>query len=149
MPIWVVVEAWSISLASRYFGLLNGRIQRTIANRLDINNPKVLESWLRGISDLRNRCAHHSRIWNYASKNTLPMLKNDPFMDHWISDKTAMERLYGVAVVIARLMKIAGPNSNWFKEFGSIINDKPELPGCEYSGLGLAEATGFPHHLFN
>lgn len=149
MPFWVVVEAWSFGLASRYYELLKGRHQQMIAKRFGITNARVLGAWLRGISEFRNRCAHHSRIWNYASKNALPMLKGDPFMDHWISEPAAMQRLYGVAVVITRLMTVIGPNSKWFKEFAELVDQKPNLPGCEYSALGLMGFDGFPDHLFN
>ncbi len=148
MPFWVVVEAWSFGLASRYFGLLKRRHQLEIAKRFEIDNPKVLGDWLRGISDFRNRCAHHSRVWNYASKNPLPMLKGNEFMEHWIDDEASLQRLYGASVVIARLIKTIGPNSKWFKDFGGLIDQKPELPGCDFTALGIMQANRFPHELF-
>lgn len=41
MPFWVVVEAWSFGLASRYYGLLKGRYQQAIGRRFGIDNPSV------------------------------------------------------------------------------------------------------------
>ena len=149
MPFWVVVEAWSFGLASRYYGLLKGRYQQAIGRRFGIDNPSVLGGWLRGINDFRNRCAHHSRIWNYACKNPLPILPGDPFMDHWINSPAAMQRLYGLAVVIARLMTTIGPNSSWFREFALLLDSKPHLPGCDFTALGRPDSEGFPHHLFS
>lgn len=148
MPFWVVVEAWSIGLASQYYGLLKGRHQRSICRRFGIENPKVLAGWLRGINDLRNRCAHHSRIWNYTSRNPLPSLPGDPFMERWIHSQAAIQRLYGMAVVIARLMLSVGPNSSWFREFAILLDSKPCLPGCDFTAIGLPDLEGFPHHLF-
>lgn len=148
MPFWVVVEAWSFGLASRYYSLLRRRHQIEIASRFEIGNPKVLGDWLRGISDFRNRCAHHSRIWNYASKNPLPMLRGDAFMEHWICEEASLQRLYGVSVVIARLIKSIGPNSRWFKEFAHLVDQKPELPGCDFTAVGIMRSNRFPHELF-
>lgn len=149
MPFWVVVEAWSFGLASRYYGLLKRRHQLEIARRFDIDNPKVLGDWLRGISDFRNRCAHHSRVWNYASKNPLPALRADPFMEHWIHDEAALQRLYGVSVVIARLIRSIGPNSRWFREFADLVDQMPDLPGCDFTAVGLTGLTAFPHERFS
>lgn len=149
MPSWVVVEAWSFGLASRYYGLLKGRHQRSICHRFGISNPSVLGGWLRGINDFRNRCAHHSRIWNYACKNPLPTLPGDPFMEHWIKTPGSMQRLYGMAVVIARLMMTVGPSSSWFREFSQLLDSKPRLPGCDFAAVGLPDMEGFPHHLFS
>ena len=148
MPFWVVVEAWSFGLASQYYGLLKGRHQRSICRRFGIDNPKVLAGWLRGINDLRNRCAHHSRIWNYASRNPLPSLPRDSFMERWIDSRAPIQRLYGMAVVIARLMLSVGPNSAWFREFAILLDSKPCLPGCDFTAIGLPALVGFPHHLF-
>ena len=144
MPFWVVVEAWSFGLASRYYGLLKRRHQLEIAKRFEIDNPKVLGDWLRGISDFRNRCAHHSRVWNYASKNPLPMLKGDSFMEHWIDDEVSLQRLYGASVVIARLIKTIGPNSKWFKDFGCLLDQMPDLPGCDFTAVGIMKTNRFP-----
>ncbi len=149
MPFWVVVEAWSFGLASRYYGLLKRRHQRSICLRFGIDNPSVLGAWLRGINDFRNRCAHHSRIWNYACKNRLPTLPEDAFMEHWINSPAAMQRLYGMAVVIARLMTTIGPNSSWFRDFATVLDSKPHLPGCDFTAVGLPDSEGFPHHLFS
>ena len=96
-----------------------------------------------------NRCAHHSRIWNYACKNPLPTLPEDPFMEHWINLPAAMQRVYGMAVVIARLMTTIGPNSSWFREFATLLDSKPCLPGCDFTAAGLPDPEGFPHHLFS
>jgi len=76
------------------------------------------------------------------------MLKGNEFMEHWIDDEASLQRLYGASVVIARLIKTIGPNSKWFKDFGGLIDQKPELPGCDFTALGIMQANRFPHELF-
>ena len=41
----------------------------TLAKEFGANNIKTLNSWLGCIRDVRNRCAHHSRIWNSNYRN--------------------------------------------------------------------------------
>ena len=61
-------------------------IDRLIKNGLDelskkfgAKNLKELNSWLKLIRDIRNRVAHHSRVWNcnYREPNGIRQLLND------------------------------------------------------------------------
>ena len=63
LPLWSVVEILSLGTLSRLFSALKSEEQQAIADTLDIM-PKVLASWLHSLTIVRNRCAHHSRLWN-------------------------------------------------------------------------------------
>jgi hypothetical protein len=76
------------------------------------------------------------------------MLKGDSFMEHWIDDEASLQRLYGASVVIARLIKTIGPNSKWFKDFGCLLDQMPDLPGCDFTAVGIMKTNQFPHDLF-
>ncbi|MGV2895921.1 Abi family protein [Achromobacter sp. AGC78] len=69
-PFWVAVEAWDFVLLSKYFEMLCVRHRQRISNRLGVANSQVLKDWLQQINTLRNRCAHHARVWK-SSSNTL------------------------------------------------------------------------------
>ena len=71
IPIWVVVEAWSFGTLSKYFELLKRTYQNNIAARLGVSNPSILVRWLQAINILRNRCAHHTRVWNQTTNNPI------------------------------------------------------------------------------
>jgi abortive infection bacteriophage resistance protein len=63
LPLWSVVEILSLGTLSRLFSALKSEEQQAIADTLNVK-PKALASWLHSLTIVRNRCAHHSRLWN-------------------------------------------------------------------------------------
>lgn len=147
MPFWVVVEAWDFGTISKYFEMLKRGYQNRVCNRIGIGNPAVLKEWLQDINTLRNRCAHHTRIWNQYSNNPLPVLPNAYFQNLNL-DANALTRLYGLVAVIWFLVKAIGPSSNWINEVANVIDLKPDLVGCPFSAMGIPTMDGFPRMLF-
>jgi len=142
IPFWVAVEAWDFGTMSKYFEILKGSHQNKIATKLQVNNPRSLSGWLKEINTLRNRCAHHTRIWNQASSNPVTLENNGYFNNLGISP-AGSKKLYGLISVIWYLIQNIGPNSQWIHEVADLIDSKPALPGCDYEAMGLPQ-TGFP-----
>lgn len=65
LPLWVVIEYFSTGMISHFYADLKSVEKKAIARRLYATNVKSLDSWLRCITDLRNRCAHYSRLYNW------------------------------------------------------------------------------------
>ena len=72
-PIWVIVEFFSIGMLSYLYKDLITEDKKNISIKLN-TVPKQLESWLRCLTDLRNRCAHYSRLyyWIFTAMPSLP-----------------------------------------------------------------------------
>lgn len=72
-PIWVIIEYFSIGMLSYFYKDINTKDKKIIAGNLKMN-IKELESWLRCITDLRNKCAHYSRIyfWTFSALPRMP-----------------------------------------------------------------------------
>lgn len=81
IPIWVAVEAWDLGLLSKYYEMLLGSYRQKISARFGVANSMVLKDWLQQINTLRNRCAHHARVWNQSSSNILADLQHDYWTD--------------------------------------------------------------------
>ena len=78
-PIWVIIEFFSMGMLSYLYADLKSPDQKQIARELYHTSSVCLKSWLRCLTDLRNRCAHYSRIY-YWSFPALPrMPKNVSF----------------------------------------------------------------------
>lgn len=61
-PIWMIVEIMSLGELSRIYGIcLKAFDKKEIASHYGVPAP-VLESWIRSIVHVRNRCAHHNRL---------------------------------------------------------------------------------------
>lgn len=148
MPFWVVVEAWDFGTMSMYFGILKRSYQNKICKRLGISDPTVLKNWLQEINTLRNRCAHHTRIWNQCSNNPLPIPEKEPYLANLKLDNDAKKRIYGLISVIWFLITKIGPNSKWIIKIADLIDSKPKLPGCFYKSMGFPNENGFPRDKF-
>lgn len=140
IPFWVAVEAWDFGLLSKYFEMLRGKHRQRVSYRLGVANSLVLKDWLQQINTLRNRCAHHTRVWNQTSSNALAHLPHAYFDTLMLSDH-ARGRLYGLIAVIWFLIKQIGPNSQWLDQVAALIDAWPKLAGCD------RYAMGFDHHM--
>lgn len=141
----MVVEAWDFGQMSKYYAMLNGGIQAKIIKRLNIDNKQTLTKWLQCLNLLRNRCAHHSRIWN--RKHAGIPIPNTTFFNSLRIDAPASERLYSAICVIWYLVKMIGPNSTWIRQVADLFDKKPNMPGCSYSSMGVPK-SGFPRERF-
>jgi abortive infection bacteriophage resistance protein len=115
---------------------------------MGLSDAKMLSRWLQQTSQLRNRCAHHTRIWNQVSPNPLSVPANDPYFKVLQLDSKALTRLYGLIAIIWFLIKRVAPGSTWIKEVANLIDRKPHMPGCTYQAMGFSSDAGFPREKF-
>ncbi|EMF1947747.1 Abi family protein [Proteus mirabilis] len=145
IPFWVAVEMWDFGQMSKYYLMLKGNLQKKITRRFGINNTQAFANWLNGLNILRNRCAHHSRIWN--RKYVPLMIPQIDYFDSLISTSLQKERIYGLICVMWYLVKRIAPNSNWLRQVADLIDSKPNMPGCNFNHMGLS-SRGFPREAF-
>lgn len=67
-PIWVIIEFFSMGMLSYLFADLKTSDQKSITRAIyqDKVTYKQLISWLRCLTDLRNRCAHYARLYYFS-----------------------------------------------------------------------------------
>ncbi len=73
-PLWVIIDFFSIGMLSFFYADLLPEDQKALAGQLYGTTAQHMESWLRCLTDLRNRCAHYCRLyfWNFVSLPKLP-----------------------------------------------------------------------------
>lgn len=83
-PAWKTLELTSFGSLSRLYGNLKNDIKskEIIAQELGAVNHTYLPSWLQSIAQIRNFCAHHSRLWNKNLPGTVKLLAKPPYK--WI-----------------------------------------------------------------
>ena len=64
-PIWVIIEYFTLGMLSRFYRDLKSTDKKSIARSCFSTSYKKLDGWMRCITDLRNRCAHYSRLYNW------------------------------------------------------------------------------------
>ncbi|MDE1489106.1 Abi family protein [Xenorhabdus bovienii] len=147
IPFWVVVETWDFGLMSKYYAMLNGKHQDTILSKLGISkgNGPILRNWLSAMNVLRNRCAHHSRIWNKNNEPKLKKLDHEDFNTLNL-EESAYNKMYGMITVLWFLIKKIGPGSDWLNNVAELISKKPNLPGCYLKSMGFPDNDCLPQH---
>ena len=77
-PIWVIIEFFSMGMLSYCYSDLKSKDQKIIARDAFSSSSTCINSWLRCITDLRNRCAHYSRLyfWTFPAIPLTPKGSN-------------------------------------------------------------------------
>lgn len=148
IPYWVAVEAWDFGTLSTHFQILKRKPQSWVLARLNLHDAKIFAGWLREINTLRNRSAHHTRIWNQKSANPLDSLTAVPYFQALNLSRAARERLYGMIAVLWFLLQRVSPESRWIHQVADLLDTKPFMPGCTYAAMGFPSEAGFPRQLF-
>ena len=103
---------------------------------------KEMVTWVRMMNDIRNICAHHSRLWNrgLVSQPRITPKGNVPEIDHLINNSNAIARVYGALVVMRFIMKTLHPKSKWHLRLVELVE---RCPKNKIIGLNSA---GFPQN---
>lgn len=85
-PAWKALELTSFGNLSKLYGNLKPTVKSkdTIASDYMTVNHTYLPSWLQSIAQIRNYCAHHSRLWNKNLPGRSKLLSKPPAA--WITD---------------------------------------------------------------
>ena len=138
-PSWMTLEVVSFGALSRMYGLLrDSREKRLVAKDLGIRKSDVLSNWLHAFSNLRNCCAHHSRIWNrrFAIHLKLSYNTTNPFLTKSDTEKLEHNKIFSLLCAVKYIADILSPGNSFKKNLISLLNDRHRL-------LTLKE-MGFP-----
>lgn len=134
-PSNMAMEVLTFGKLSRlYSGLKNGEEKQKIAK--DFNLPSsILSTWFIYLSNVRNICAHHSRLWNKhitADRPSIPSRKKNKFPGEL--PKGFESSIYGVIALIDRLLKEINPTNSFTIKVQKLIED---YPGIETFKMGF------------
>ena len=136
IPIWVAIEAWDFGTMSIYYELIKSTYKIRISRKFELENPNILSGWLKELNTLRNRCAHHTRIWNQKTSNPIKS-GGIPFLEEVLREELSKERLFGLICVIWHMLSKIAPNSTWLKKVIETMSSMPILPSCGFSTMGF------------
>lgn len=129
-PVWMVAEMMSFGQLSRWYSNLAERARRTrIASPLGLPET-VLVPLVRNITDIRNICAHHGRLWNRGFRQP-PKLARKPADLAASLDQNATQspgQLYNALTMVAHIIRTVAPASTWAGDVRALINEHPTVP---------------------
>ncbi len=129
-PIWVIIEFYSVGMISFLYSDLATTHQKKIANLCFNTGRRQLSSWLRVLTELRNKCAHYTRFY-YWSFRSIPRNNNDNI---WKTDNTLFSQIYC-------LSKLYTDKNTWHKK---LVNLDTILE--IYKNSVVLEHIGFPEN---
>lgn len=105
-PIWVIVDFFSIGTLSYFYRGMKNNDKSTLAQSIYGINYQTLESWMRCITDLRNKCAHYSRLYYWI----FPAIPRMPSGVTYVPTRRLFAQLY--------MLKLMYPYPNqWNDDF--------------------------------
>ncbi|MEO0592182.1 MAG: Abi family protein [Myxococcota bacterium] len=124
-PIWVVCELMSFGQFSKWFdSLRKPGDQHLVAEPYELSGT-TLASLLRHLSEVRNCCAHHSRLWNRSFVKTvgLPSPKNETTASRLPLQRSNSKRrrLYNALVFIGFILDRVSPGHRWKHELLALL----------------------------
>ena len=138
-PIWMMVEIMSMGEISKLYGdCLKDSDKKEIAGYYGIS-AKVLESWMRSISMVRNRCAHHNRLYGISISGgfvTPKKLRDKKYIS--LFNKDNINGLYNIIVACCYMTEAINDK----RETTSFLNNLVDLIDSfelEESKMGFPE----------
>lgn len=136
-PAWKTLNITSFGTISKLYGNLADRIHSKdlIAKELGTVNKSFLPSWLQSISQIRNICAHHGRIWNKNIPSKPKLLPKPPFK--WIANVPPVEeqnKLYIHICCMKYLFDVVDNNSQISARLQQLFK---KYPNIDQNALGF------------
>ena len=136
-PSWKSLEQTSFGSLSKLYGNLKNTIQSKdiIAVEYGAVNHTYLPSWLQSIAQIRNYCAHHSRLWNKNLPGTPKLLSKPPYK--WLNDvpnQNEFQKLYVHLCIMKYILNIIVPENEFTEKLQAILD---KYPNVDPNALGL------------
>jgi abortive infection bacteriophage resistance protein len=134
-PAWKTLELTSFGSLSKLYGNLKNTItsKDTIARELGAVNHTYLPSWLQSISQIRNYCAHHSRLWNRNLPGTPKLLPRPPH--RWVVEVPSdTSKLYMHLCIMKYLVNIIAPENSFSIKLQELLT---KYPSVDLNALGM------------
>ena len=113
-PLWVIIEFFDFSDASKMYSQLDTKLQKEIARTFN-SNSTCLSSWLYCLTHLRNCCAHYARIYNTIMISIPVTPKNY---------KTKFNKtIFSYLLVVKELLKNTSDWVNFVIELAALIEE--------------------------
>lgn len=142
LPIWALVELMDFGATLTFFRGINDDLKKRIA--AEIGQPdRVVMSWLLALNTVRNRCAHHLRLYNWELGTPVLVPQRNKF-PQWHDPRLPNKRI-GIILTICRVwLSHLSPTEHWSARIRALFAEFPDQPTAAMGFDG-----GFCHPLWN
>jgi len=124
LPIWVVVEVISMSTLSKMYASLKTSEQLEVVAPFSGINKDVLFNWFHALTVVRNKCAHHARLWNTTLGVKFEVPKKKKLFQN-ISSSNA--KIFFVLNVILFMLESIGKEAEFKKKMKELLDVYPRV----------------------
>jgi len=133
-PIWMTVELMDFGSVLSFFRGVSSDIRKKVA--ATIGQPEeVVLSWLLALNSIRNRCAHHARLWNWRMGYTVK-IPNRKFPE-WHSPALPNDRLGIILLICRHWLRQVNSSHSWHERVEQVF---AAFPGIDLAAMGLPTA---------
>ena len=135
-PIWAVVEVMTFGQLSRWYGDTIEPVRQSVAQHYGID-ATIAKPLLIHLSQVRNFCAHHERLWDRRLKTRfrIPNQLGNVKRTRQFFNRIDNGKIYNALVMMAYLMERIVPSGGWKRRLLTLLD--------EHSGIPQA-TMGFP-----
>lgn len=133
-PVWMAAEVISFGQLSMWFDNLKLRKDRRMIAKPFALDEKALCSFAHHISNVRNICAHHGRLWNKRFTVTMAVPKYPAKLPVAMRGANGRQ-LHNTLVMLDYLLSVIAPDTEWRARLVALID------GCPLADPGN---MGFP-----
>lgn len=145
LPVWVIVEFLDFGALARLLGLMRTADQNLVASAhgLPAGSGRTFHKWVVALSYLRNKCAHHARLWNRRLTSKFPKWApggGPPLLAH-CADSARRDVTYIPLAVANYLVRQIDSGSSWPGEIREHVEGFPTT-----RWTAVSSGMGFPAH---
>ena len=113
-PIWVMAETLSFGALSKWIqSTRDTEVQKVVMRQLSLPTVEIMHGVLHNLSQLRNICAHHARLWNRRFPKKYPYIIKMPDLVQPEADEDEARSIRNHLVMLRHLMVVINPHSSW------------------------------------
>lgn len=134
-PSWMALEVANFNCLSLTFKNLKDKgLKKKVSKHFGIYNYYTFENWIHVFVNIRNICAHHSRLWNKRITPQVSILENP--MNSYVENKKFYKyKLYAVITAIAYIVKSVNPATSFKERIKRLMKELPVVVSEEEMGF--------------
>ena len=128
-PIWVAVELFTFGNLSSLYSIMLPEDRKAIAALYD-TEPHYLGSWLLALVEVRNICAHYSRLYNMP-------LKQRPFLysESRQYGNQKLNKVFPVLITVKRMLNTDPTWNSFSSELSTLIEEYQDVLRLSFMGF--------------
>jgi abortive infection bacteriophage resistance protein len=122
-PVWMMAELMDFGSVLSFYRGVSTDIRRKLAAALGLSH-QVTINWLLVLNSVRNRCAHHARLWNWNLGYPVTIPERDP---RWAIYRNMNRRLAAVLHVCRHWLAKADAGHAWHQRVSDHFAKHPHI----------------------